>query len=56
MIGNANLVEEAVELADDIGDLRREVAGVHDGGCNGANDGWWSLMGVGRRMLRWMLR
>ena len=31
MIGDSYLVEEAVQLADNGGDLLSEVAGVHDG-------------------------
>lgn len=36
MAGHAYLVEEAVQLADDGGDLLSEVAGVH-GGCRPAS-------------------
>lgn len=36
MTGHANLIEQAVQLADDGGDLLGEVAGVH-GGCRPAS-------------------
>lgn len=36
MAGHANLIEQAVQLADDGGDLLGEVAGVH-GGCRPAS-------------------
>lgn len=30
MIGHTDIIEQAVKLADDVGDLLRQVAGVHD--------------------------
>lgn len=30
MVGNSNLIEETVELSNNCGNLRGQVAGIHD--------------------------